>query len=105
MGFGRLLPAYCHDYSGIERIDPGIRIGDFAVVLPVPFALSKVQGRAPPRRATMKVTPTDHPACGLSSWLWVLRMRADTSAVCAINRHLRMDGIVCSCALSATLAS
>src|SRR5438445_664587 len=29
--------------------------------------------------------------------------RADESAVCAIHRHLRMDGICCSCALSAVI--
>jgi hypothetical protein len=36
--------------------------------------------RSPPRRVTMKVTPTDYPASGLSSWLRLMPMMADTSA-------------------------
>src|SRR5258707_1071693 len=33
MGFGHSLAAYCHDYSGVEQIDPGIRMGDSPVML------------------------------------------------------------------------
>jgi hypothetical protein len=64
---------------------------------------------SPPRRVTMKVTPTGHVASGLSSWLRVMSMRAgngvsqnnldigtatgaDKSAVGAINRPLRLIG-------------
>jgi hypothetical protein len=65
-----------------------------------PFILLTARNRARshPRRVTVKVTPTGRPASGLCSWLRLMRIRADQSAVCAINRHLRMDGIFCSCA-------
>src|SRR6266516_2927321 len=41
------------------------------------------QGRGPrshPRRVTMKVTPTDHPASCLSSWLRLMPIQVDKSA-------------------------
>ena len=44
--------------------------------------------RSHPRRVTMKVTPTDHLASGLSSWLWLMRMRADKSAPTDFPVHL-----------------
>ena len=65
-----------------------------------PFILltARNMARSHPRRVTVKVTSTGRPASGLCSWLRLMRMRADKSAVGAINRHLRMDGIFCSCA-------
>jgi hypothetical protein len=47
----------------------------------VHFAHSKEQGHSHPRRVTIKVTPTEHPASCLSSWLRLMPITADSSAL------------------------
>ena len=62
--------------------------------------VSGLQARGNYRRAPIpvgviiKITPTGHPACGLSSWLRLMCMRADKSAVCTINRHLQVSALM-----------
>jgi hypothetical protein len=46
--------------------------------------------RPHPRRVIMKITPTGHPASCLSSCLRLMLIRADHTAVGAINRPLRL---------------
>ena len=45
--------------------------------------------QGPPTPTSTTLAPTDRPASCLTSQLRVMFMRADQSAVCAINRHLQ----------------
>ncbi|HEX6552303.1 MAG TPA: hypothetical protein VF026_06045 [Ktedonobacteraceae bacterium] len=46
--------------------------------------------KGPPNPTSTTLAPTDEPAFCLTCRLRVMPMRADQSALCAINRHLRM---------------
>ena len=45
--------------------------------------------KGPPNLSSTTLAPTDRPASCLTSRFRLMRMRADQSAVCAINRHLQ----------------
>src|SRR5258708_38815963 len=57
--------------------------------------------KGPPNPTSTTLAPTDGPASCLTSRLRLMRMRADKSAVCAINRPLRLVGVICLSASSA----
>src|SRR5207253_1819012 len=46
--------------------------------------------KGPPNLSSTTLAPTDRLASCLTSQLRLMRIRADQSAVCAINRHLRV---------------
>ena len=50
--------------------------------------------KGPPTPTSTTLAPTDRPAACLTSQLRLMPMRADQSAVCTINRHLRLDSFV-----------
>ena len=75
------------DLSALIRINRTIRRGDLdgrPWVGRADRSFRPQQGTGPhsqPRRVTIKVTPTDHPASCLSSWLRLMPITADSSAL------------------------
>src|SRR5207253_11145265 len=60
--------------------------------------------KGPPNSTSTTLAPTDRLASCLTSRFRLMRMRADQSAMCAINRHLRFSGFICQSAKSAVNA-
>ena len=54
--------------------------------------------KGPPNSTSTTLAPTDRLASCLTSRFRLMRMRADQSAMCAINRHLRFSGFICQSA-------